>query len=98
MRQPQPTSSHYPYTTLFRSGQPGDDENDERNEECRRELHRASCLPMKSRIMAMALSESAPACWMKPCLAPAKRSEEHTSELQSPYDLVCRLLLEKKKL
>src|SRR5438094_5833853 len=26
-----------------------------------------------------------------------KRSEEHTSELQSPYDLVCRLLLEKKK-
>src|SRR5437867_6209069 len=29
-------------------------------------------------------------CWMA-------RSEEHTSELQSPYDLVCRLLLEKKK-
>src|SRR5207248_8183171 len=29
--------------------------------------------------------------------ASAKRSEEHTSELQSPYDLVCRLLLEKKK-
>src|SRR5438094_5827837 len=28
---------------------------------------------------------------------PAARSEEHTSELQSPYDLVCRLLLEKKK-
>src|SRR5207248_7857169 len=27
-----------------------------------------------------------------------RRSEEHTSELQSPYDLVCRLLLEKKKL
>src|SRR5207248_10505925 len=27
----------------------------------------------------------------------AQRSEEHTSELQSPYDLVCRLLLEKKK-
>src|SRR5207248_6160535 len=26
----------------------------------------------------------------------AARSEEHTSELQSPYDLVCRLLLEKK--
>src|SRR5438094_7631303 len=28
---------------------------------------------------------------------PSARSEEHTSELQSPYDLVCRLLLEKKK-
>src|SRR5438094_6602148 len=27
----------------------------------------------------------------------ARRSEEHTSELQSPYDIVCRLLLEKKK-
>src|SRR5438067_8444006 len=27
-----------------------------------------------------------------------KRSEEHTSELQSRFDLVCRLLLEKKKL
>src|SRR5437867_8236151 len=26
----------------------------------------------------------------------ARRSEEHTSELQSPYELVCRLLLEKK--
>src|SRR5207248_11707247 len=32
-----------------------------------------------------------------PALAIAARSEEHTSELQSPYDLVCRLLLEKKK-
>src|SRR2546426_7133116 len=29
--------------------------------------------------------------------APAARSEEHTSELQSPCNLVCRLLLEKKK-
>src|SRR6266705_5201505 len=28
---------------------------------------------------------------------PRPRSEEHTSELQSPYDLVCRLLLEKQK-
>src|SRR5207248_4909136 len=30
-------------------------------------------------------------------LSGGMRSEEHTSELQSPYDLVCRLLLEKKK-
>src|SRR5207248_5971747 len=30
------------------------------------------------------------------CGGRAIRSEEHTSELQSPYDLVCRLLLEKK--
>src|ERR1039457_7436683 len=37
---------------------------------------------------------------MKPLptwLATAMRSEEHTSELQSPCNLVCRLLLEKKK-
>src|SRR5256885_13132550 len=31
------------------------------------------------------------------CRASAIRSEEHTSELQSPCNLVCRLLLEKKK-
>src|SRR2546426_4324574 len=32
-----------------------------------------------------------------PRLGPEVRSEEHTSELQSPCNLVCRLLLEKKK-
>src|SRR5438876_5251236 len=32
-----------------------------------------------------------------PVLVDLKRSEEHTSELQSPVHLVCRLLLEKKK-
>src|SRR5205807_9929163 len=32
-----------------------------------------------------------------PTPAPQRRSEEHTSELQSPCNLVCRLLLEKKK-
>src|SRR5256885_12436697 len=32
-----------------------------------------------------------------PAIANAVRSEEHTSELQSPCNLVCRLLLEKKK-
>src|SRR5574341_2541979 len=32
-----------------------------------------------------------------PCCSATRRSEEHTSELQSPTNLVCRLLLEKKK-
>src|SRR5437773_3711334 len=32
----------------------------------------------------------------KLCTRPPPRSEEHTSELQSHHDLVCRLLLEKK--
>src|SRR5256885_6352724 len=33
----------------------------------------------------------------KPARSRRRRSEEHTSELQSPCNLVCRLLLEKKK-
>src|SRR5207248_11692944 len=41
------------------------------------------------------LFHSRPNCVTLPALT--QRSEEHTSELQSPYDLVCRLLLEKKK-
>src|SRR5208337_4621708 len=38
-----------------------------------------------------------PAAAERPVLADRERSEEHTSELQSPMYLVCRLLLEKKK-
>src|SRR5256885_12225488 len=41
-------------------------------------------------------SKSAPAA--RSTLIASGRSEEHTSELQSPCNLVCRLLLEKKKL
>src|SRR5690606_39513181 len=38
------------------------------------------------------------ACWVPPTMLPfSQRSEEHTSELQSRENLVCRLLLEKKK-
>src|SRR5437867_4692784 len=51
----------------------------------RRACSRAVGAPDTSRA-----SEPAPGCG-------CTRSEEHTSELQSPYDLVCRLLLEKKK-
>src|SRR5205807_4256053 len=44
---------------------------------------------------------TAPSTWRSlaatPCLRTPWRSEEHTSELQSPCNLVCRLLLEKKK-
>src|SRR5574343_2048905 len=35
--------------------------------------------------------------WTTTTTRPCSRSEEHTSELQSHHDLVCRLLLEKKK-
>src|SRR5258708_30456771 len=42
--------------------------------------------------------KSAPQCGSgKSCSPTVRRSEEHTSELQSPDHLVCRLLLEKKK-
>src|SRR5207248_10133870 len=39
-----------------------------------------------------------PLMHVEPDAVHERRSEEHTSELQSPYDLVCRLLLEKKKI
>src|SRR5207249_11003875 len=39
----------------------------------------------------------APTTWRKGTCRRPSRSEEHTSELQSRFDLVCRLLLEKKK-
>src|SRR2546422_6095701 len=44
-------------------------------------------------------STTPPSCRVRPALplSPRKRSEEHTSELQSRLHLVCRLLLEKKK-
>src|SRR5690348_18366326 len=38
-----------------------------------------------------------PSCGRAPSSPTVRRSEEHTSELQSPVHLVCRLLLEKKK-
>src|SRR5256885_2809097 len=41
--------------------------------------------------------EGAARVWQGLIQAAAARSEEHTSELQSPCNLVCRLLLEKKK-
>src|SRR5438094_6219783 len=43
------------------------------------------------------LRDRAPELDVRAQRRPRSRSEEHTSELQSPYDLVCRLLLEKKK-
>src|SRR5256885_15642327 len=43
------------------------------------------------------LGDVAPAVCSRPAHPVVERSEEHTSELQSPCNLVCRLLLEKKK-
>src|SRR6266566_9089265 len=52
-------------------------------------LHDALPISRWHRQRALRLS-----CWLVPAIV---RSEEHTSELQSPCNLVCRLLLEKKK-
>src|SRR5271167_5257588 len=56
-------------------------------------------------IYTLSLHDALPICLCRPGHAPTlpgfspveRRSEEHTSELQSRFDLVCRLLLEKKK-
>src|SRR5258708_17073068 len=49
--------------------------------------------PARSRTALAVLESPAPVLWIQEQL---ERSEEHTSELQSPDHLVCRLLLEKK--
>src|SRR5690606_41905900 len=85
-----PTPALFPYTTLFRSlQQPGDDPY-ARNphlpaapEDRARSLACATAGHRRGRLPARTLG--------------GHRSEEHTSELQSRENLVCRLLLEKKK-
>src|SRR5438034_2215624 len=89
MTPPPPSSTLFPYTTLFRS--------------LLQYLVPARLAPLRNRRGALGLARLGEA------LDPARtrthlalgrdrgRSEEHTSELQSHSDLVCRLLLEKKK-
>src|SRR5256885_14564016 len=93
IRRP-PRSTLFPYTTLFRStdhhwGDP------------------AAAYPTAARVhMPGPLGWWTAAAWLALLLSATtvgiwrridRRSEEHTSELQSPCNLVCRLLLEKKK-
>src|SRR5438034_5746809 len=54
----------------------------------------AGARPMATELKATPPQQDTPTSRFKQCL---RRSEEHTSELQSHSDLVCRLLLEKKK-
>src|SRR5437867_10368552 len=89
MTRRPPSSTLFPYTTLFRSS-PGR-RAARRSPAC---STRPTSPPTRRRPRAPA-PRSTPLCSCR-CSAWA-RSEEHTSELQSPYDLVCRLLLEKKK-
>src|SRR2546427_2897135 len=82
IRRP-PRSTLFPYTTLFRSCEPTERADAPPRE---RESERAA-----ERHEQDAFGEELPQH------AAAARSEEHTSELQSQSNLVCRLLLEKKK-
>src|SRR6266705_7023978 len=60
-------------------------------------LHDALPIPRAKprRTMASLRAESSGSPWSQ--ISTSTRSEEHTSELQSPYEHGCRLLLEKKK-
>src|SRR5256885_8502701 len=86
IRRP-PRSTLFPYTTLFRSLQSG----------------RYALVIDDHPLTAMGVSEFLKQFGLSEVHAVAdageglQRSEEHTSELQSPCNLVCRLLLEKKK-
>src|SRR5207237_8350538 len=59
---------------------------------------RASSRRTTSRSSRLPPASSEPSAWRGRSRRPATRSEEHTSELQSHLNLVCRLLLEKKKI
>src|SRR5690349_22018404 len=62
-------------------------------------LHDALPISLLTSLPSLARPPDTRSPWMLPLPRPKlARSEEHTSELQSRRDLVCRLLLEKKKL
>src|SRR5690348_17995421 len=88
--RPPPRSTLFPYTTLFRSVA-----------SATAGIRTASGRRLPPRVTCQAASTASTDNttgrlngWINPS---ARRSEEHTSELQSPVHLVCRLLLEKKK-
>src|SRR5688572_32500337 len=93
IRRP-PRSTLFPYTTLFRSWcSPGDSGADPPGA-ARSSAHG----PGTRRRRARHPRDRAQAAARRPEAARrGRRSEEHTSELQSQSNLVCRLLLEKKK-
>src|SRR5205807_4844762 len=92
-----PISTLFPYTTLFRSA--------DRNRavfqlSSRLEVFGFRREPKAARTSFLNLLVGEPEIVPRRGDDPdafARRSEEHTSELQSPCNLVCRLLLEKKK-
>src|SRR5437588_5841930 len=98
MLRPPPRSTLFPYTTLFRSHE---DVSPGVVPDARSKIYKemVGAVVAGPEVHAVAGRRVA----IKPGRLPSdaahqvKRSEEHTSELQSHSDLVCRLLLEKKK-
>src|SRR5256885_8331155 len=93
IRRP-PRSTLFPYTTLFRSEFHPEVNHTERGTELLRNFLFRVCKAEPKWSGAAFIEETTRAIREK---VGNKRSEEHTSELQSPCNLVCRLLLEKKK-
>src|SRR5258708_19314819 len=87
IRRP-PRSTLFPYTTLFRSWQPL---------KLPAQLESPPALSATNRLPISPRPTMPGACVRRWPRCVPNRSEEHTSELQSPDHLVCRLLLEKKK-
>src|SRR5438034_4706949 len=87
--RPPPTSTLFPYTTLFRSETPANHMTEDARWDYR------VTIKFKNSTVATTANPQEES-WIRE-LWPDQRSEEHTSELQSHSDLVCRLLLEKKK-
>src|SRR5256885_7328627 len=85
IRRP-PRSTLFPYTTLFRSR---DREQPDVKDDLHLVLDVCAWIAVQEADERLADDPGAE--------RPPERSEEHTSELQSPCNLVCRLLLEKKK-
>src|SRR5438046_6813695 len=88
MLRPPPRSTLFPYTTLFRS------------RTANLEMAKSIVLNAKMRrtgVCGAAETLLVDRAGATTTLKPLVRSEEHTSELQSLTNLVCRLLLEKKK-
>src|SRR5256885_10968730 len=86
IRRP-PRSTLFPYTTLFRSDLYSFES-----------LRFSMPMPSQARVnLPSLINWSATSVARLDGIAKPIRSEEHTSELQSPCNLVCRLLLEKKK-
>src|SRR2546430_8930675 len=84
IRRP-PRSTLFPYTTLFRSELAAGREVTEVRERQR------AIADLRAELRHLLVGQ------LQERLKHAERSEEHTSELQSQSNLVCRLLLEKKK-